>query len=344
MAFLFDTHTGISYTVSMRSHGITAARALFALAFSSLLLTGTAAAQHGCDPGNLIPNCNFNDFYGSPPRQLPAGWAAFVLSGDLTFRPHDDTRWGAPSLMMWSNGGVFVAGVYTQVSGVQPGVAYRASVGWAAPNEPDAFGRRLGIDPTGGTDPNAPTVVWGPMHRGPGRSLNYPPPDVNIDVSAVARANVLTVFVFVDHNYSTGDNYIFVDAVSLIVDPVQPPATPTPAPAPVRQAAVAPTAAPTATALPTATPTETPTPSPTPTATATATPTVTPTPTITPTPTATPTSTLPPRPTATPVGDSAAPVRQEVTPDGLLWGGAGALSGALALGSVWAALRRRLAP
>jgi hypothetical protein len=184
--------------------------------------------EHGCPTGNLIPNCNFDTFYGSPPRQIPTDWVPFVLSGSLDFRQHTDTVWGAPSLRMWSNGDTFVAGIYTQVGGLTPGVAYKASIGWGAPNAPDAFGRRLGIDPTGGTDPNAATVVWGPMHRGPGRILNYAPPDVNVDVSAVARSATVTVFVYVDHNYSTGDNFIFIDAVSLIVDPAQPTATPIP--------------------------------------------------------------------------------------------------------------------
>ncbi len=308
-----------------------------------------AQAQHGCDPGNLIPNCNFDTFYGSPPRQVPSGWVPFVLAGDLTFMQDVDTFWGAPSLRMWSDGGTFVAGIYTQVSGLQPGVAYKASIGWGAPNEPDAFGRRLGIDPTGGTDPNAPTVVWGPMHRGPGRFLNGPPPEVNIDVSAVARSSTVTVFVYVDHNYSTGQNFIFIDAVSLVVDPVQPAFVPTDTPVPTRPAAVAlrPTQRPSAT--PTMVPTDTPTATPTPTETATpsptATPTVTPTPTVTYTPTATPTSTLPPRPTATSAGlagaatpvVSAGPVRS----GWLLAGGIGALAGSGLLGLLWAFAGRR---
>ncbi len=337
------------------------------LALLLLLAIGVlpVSAQHGCDPGNLIPNCNLDTFYGSPPRQAPTDWVPFVLAGDLTFMQDQDTKWGAPSLRMWSNGGTFVAGIWTQVGGLTPGVAYKASIGWGAPNEPDAFGRRLGIDPTGATDPNAATVVWGPMHRGPGRMLNYPPPDVNIDVSAVARSATVTVFVYVDHNYSTGDNYIFIDAVSLIVDPVQPVATPVPptaTPAPVI-AQAAPTAVPpSATPTPTATPTFTPTPTPSPTATATPTPTATLTPTPTHTPSPTPTSTLPPRPTATAgrsqvnaaggAGNSAAVGLQwgginalggagNPAPAGLLWGGISALGGAGALGVVLAARRRR---
>ena len=52
------------------------------------------------------------------PRQVPEGWAPFVLSGDLTFMQDNDTVWGAPALRMWSNGDTFVAGIYTQVGGL----------------------------------------------------------------------------------------------------------------------------------------------------------------------------------------------------------------------------------
>ena len=132
--------------------------------------------------------------------------------------PSPDTYWGAPSLRMWSDGGTFLAGIYTQVGGLTPGATYNASMGWGAPYpwQGDNFGRRLGIDPTGGTDPNSPNIVWGPMQRGPGKVLNDSNPGYpNIDVSAVARGSTVTVFVWVDHNYSTGQNQIFIDAVGL---------------------------------------------------------------------------------------------------------------------------------
>lgn len=311
---------------------------------------------HGCDAGNLIPNCNFDSFSGSPPRQVPAGWNPFVLSGDLTFMQHQDTYWGAPSLMMWSNGGTFVAGIWTQVGGLQAGATYKASVGWGAPNAPDAFGRRLGIDPTGGTDPNSPNIVWGTMHRGAGRILNRNP-GLNIDVSAVALSSTVTVFFYVDHNYSTGDNYIFVDALSLYQDSSQPvaapptaapPTSPPPTAAPAAPAAPRPTRVPSATPTFTATPTATATATVTSTPTETATPTVTATPTHTLTPTATATSTLPPRPKATAGKMTAGVVTfASVRPTGnqpprpLLFGGIGALGGAGLLGLAVARVRRR---
>jgi len=271
----------------------------------SLILTTTTmgslpakAQSHPCDPPNVVARevCGFDHFYGDPPRQFPQGWIGYILAGDLTFMQDIDTYWGAPSLRMWSNGGTFKAGIYTQVH-VTPGAGYRAAVFWAGPNEPDAFGRQLGIDPTGGTDPTAPTVIWGPMHWGDGRILSHNPPQPgDIDVKARAQNDVVTVFFLTDHNRSTGNNFIFVDAIALYPDESAPAlATATPVP-------------PTATPIPTATPTatDTPTPSPTPTATATltptATPTYTPTPTatFTPSPTATATATPLPTPTPTP--------------------------------------------
>jgi hypothetical protein len=272
----------------------------FALALIGLVLVALSPvqAQDPCDPPNILWNCNFDEFTGSPPRQVPAGWTPFILQGDLVFMQDIDTVFGAPSLRMWSDGSTFKAGIHTRVGNVQPGVAYKASLGWAAPNAPSTFGRQLGIDPIGGTDPSAASVVWGPMHWGEGRIVNYPPGQgPNIDVSAVAQAETITLFILVDHNSSTGDNYIFIDSITMFVDPVQPTATPVPPTA----VALAPTATPvppTATATATALPTQTPTWTATPTATATETATVTPsfTPTATPTPTASPTHT----PTATP--------------------------------------------
>jgi hypothetical protein len=279
-----------------------------------------------------------------------AGWSSYILAGSASFTPvrgsESHSSFGSASLRVDSPGS-YVAGFYRQVGGVTPGVGYKASIGWAAPSNPtDTFGRQLGIDPTGGTDPNAPTVVWGPMHWGDGRCLNYPPPDVNVDVSTYAKSSTITVFVKVDHNRSAPGSMIFLDAVSLVVDPALPPATPvpptaTPIPIPPTRPPVtaAPTVTPTATATPT--PTATATPTQTPTATATPTPTITPTPTATDTPTVTPSSTLPPRPTATPGAPVNKPAPDKPAAGGFLYGGLGALAGAGMLAGVLMVVRRR---
>jgi hypothetical protein len=293
-----------------------------AIALGLLLITVRPAyASQPCEPPNVIPQsvCDMDAFYGDRPRQSPVGWTIFVLSGEPDFYQDDHTYFGGPNLTIWSNGGTFKAGIYTQVP-VSPGAGYRASISWGAPNAPDLFGRQLGVDPTGGTDPNASTVIWGPMHWGEGRILNYPPPDVNIDVKARAVGETMTVFFLTDHPSSSGDNLILVDAIALYPDEsapaaIAPPPTntpePTPTPEPVQEAAPADAAvaaadasafaAPAVVEVP---PTETPTP--TPTATATPLPTDTPTATPSPTPTATftplPTATWTPWPTVTPPG------------------------------------------
>jgi len=328
--------------------------ALFVVQMTSPVLP--VSAQHGCDPGNLIPNCNLDGPYNAPPGhddwRIPDGWAPFVLSGSLAYWQSEDTVFGAPSLQMVSDGDTFTAGVFTQVNGLQPGATYKASVGWFAPTHPpdDYFCRKLGIDPKGGTNPLAAEVVWGPVYCGPGRIVNYPLPGPNLDVSAVAQAGSVTVFAYVQHTYSTGMNYIFLDAVGLYQDasaPLQAPPTavPTQAPAPVapRPTLRRPTATATHTATPTATATATVTFTPSP----TAPPTITPTPTQTYTPTASPTSTLPPRPRATvgaSVADTPAAANAAPTAPGssvFLFGGIGALGCAGLLGVVLVVSKRR---
>lgn len=270
------------------------------------------AASEPCSPPNVIPAsvCDFDSFRGSPPRQIPNGWTEFILSGDPTFMQDEDTYWGPPSLRIWSNGGTFHVGIYTQVR-VTPGTGYRASIAWGAPNSPSTFGRQLGIDPTGGTDPNGPNVIWGHEHFGAGRILNYPPPDVNIDVKARAQSETMTVFFKVNHPSSTGDNLIFIDAIALYPDESAPTggemrvaAVPTEAAA--QEAIVRPTNTP---IPPTFTPLPTSTPTATPTATATSTPTSTATPS--PTNTSTPTATWTPWPTVTPEENNLAAMRLE---------------------------------
>ena len=346
--------------------GVTALSGCFAIGLLLVLLSAEPTfASEPCNPPNIIPQpvCDMDSFHGSPPRQIPDGWTEFLIYGDATFFQDDHTYFGGPNLTIANNGGTFKAGIYTQV-GVTPGAGYRASISWGAPNDPANFGRQLGIDPTGGTDPNSPSVIWGPMHWGDGRILNYPPPDVNIDVRARALNGTITVFFITDHPQSTGDNIILIDVIALYPDESAPavelpptPEPPTPEPptdVPVEVAVVAEAvveearvAALAVEALPTDTPTATSTPVPTDTPTPLPTPTFTPSPSPTPTPTFTPTWT--PWPSSTPAaGIDLAAAQLQLTgmtqgsqPVGLLALGLLSFSGAgICAGSLWW-LRRR---
>ena len=141
------------------------------------------------------------------------------------------------------------------------------------------------------SDPNSPNVQWGALHYGPGRILNRPgphsPDKPNVGVSAVAQSTTMSVFVWVEHPTSSGDNLIYIDQVGLKQDssaPVAPVALPTPTDAPATDTPIpaAPPVRVAATAI--VLPTETPTPAPT----------FTPTPSPSPTPTDTPTATTTP--------------------------------------------------
>lgn len=260
-------------------------------------------------PSNLIFNCSFERGWGSIDLgEVGEGWWYFVEAGRPAFvHSTFERRHGNTAQQIWSDGEAFTAAIYQQVN-VTPGVAYQAHVGWAVFASTNADGsrntgplieRRIGIDPTGGTDPTSGDVLWSP-------SLWEDTKDSSIlAVTAVAQGPVITVFVRAHNPASHGADQVFFDLVSLVVSPEQPTSTPVP-PTPT-STPVPPT--PTSTPLPpspTLTPAYTPLPTDTPSPTLTLTPlppTSTPLPpTATPTPLpATPTFTpLPPTPTPSP--------------------------------------------
>lgn len=311
-----------------------------------------AGARNPClEAGNLTQNCGFDTFVdhvdGQKQYQIPTGWWYFVLAGDLDYRPADDTYWGAPSLWMLSDGVPFTAGIYQQVE-VTPGVVYQTDIGWAAVTQKD-FERKLGLDPTGGTDPLAPTVIWGRSEWGMDK---WP----DLTVSARATGPKMTVFVWVHHPTTYGNDWIFLDAVGLWPDLSQPAATPTPEPSPTptrrpptrtpspvppTDVPTLPPASPTASDTPTPLPTETPTATPTPTWTATPSPippTDTPEPTLTPTRTPVPVAKIVRTPETESRASSARPSSQQGEPETVLLyvaGGAVAVA-ALLMGVVLA--------
>jgi hypothetical protein len=255
-------------------------------------------AQDICaDPNNLTFNCQFDTFdYVEPYGAVASGWTPFI---EFAVQPPAFNSAGetplAPAQEIFSAWLPYTAGIYQQVE-VTPGVAYVAAIGWAAyasydnegrRNSGSFIGRKVGIDPFGGTDPTSPSIAWSPEVWD---ELGGVFPQLRI--SAVAQAPTITVFVRAHNPQSHGNDKVWFDAVPLTVDPNQPTATPTPIPPSPTPTSPPPT--PTSTPLPPAdtplptdtppiatdTPTPTSSPSATPTATLTATPTYTPEPTV----------------------------------------------------------------
>lgn len=272
---------------------------------------------------NLTQNCTFSDGLNH--------WTPFVLNGN----PAVSTIDGNPAChsplcpaLYFAAGEPFDAGVYQQVPAT-PGVNYLAQTAWFVWNPTGDYDnvvmRKMGIDPTGGVDPAAPGVVWGPeVWQGIGNCPNRYCP--GLSVTATAQNSVITVFLFVRDTFPgrpvqmPGTDEFWVDDVGLIAvggqpaptatepPPTDTPPPPTPTPSPEatvaavagQAAAAAEVQAETPSPEPTATDTPLPTDTPTPTATAMATPTPLPTATATPLPTVTPRPTATPEPTPEP--------------------------------------------
>jgi LysM repeat protein len=145
---------------------------------------------------------------------------------------------------------VYIAGVYQQVSGITPGARLNFSAYTQAFNcsddrgcfgpagrlgysyEPGENFVRLGIDPTGGTNPFSSSVVWS-SYANPLDAF------VQQSVEAVAQSDKATVFVWSAPQYPEKHLETFVDSASLVVtgqgpapteaaQPTQPAGTPAP--------------------------------------------------------------------------------------------------------------------
>lgn len=170
---------------------------------------------------NLLVNPSFEDGTGASPRSTIPGW---TKTGGADIRTSDGSWFWSlkPTNGTWLlqgtvNGSASDANVYQRVSGVTPGGEYTFSA-WVmtAMRENNAWkydvwnsqGRliymRLGIDPTGGTNPTNATVQWTPRmysHR------HY----TQLARTAVAQNTNLTVFISMKgdggewHNYGVDD-------------------------------------------------------------------------------------------------------------------------------------------
>ena len=275
-------------------------------------------------PENILRNCNFDSGLEHWQTFLEAGSANFSVlqGGGECHAPL------CPAAYIVTDDH-FVGGLYQQVP-VTQGNNYYANIVWlvfdslandaAVHNATGGIGRRIGIDPFGGTDSRSPNIIWSTDNwRNDCKICNIE------HVTVTAQADTITVFLRLDDTWKVraaekgfpippSDDQFWIDDIGLkqvgeAAAAIQaPPPTETPVPAPPTDTP-APTL-PTDTPLPpTNTPTletateiaqvDTPTLEPDPaTATSTHTP-PPPPPTLTPSATPSPTSTPPARPSAT---------------------------------------------
>ncbi len=146
----------------------------------------------------------------------------YFRASALQFLYHmTEKRDGEDAQLFWSTK-PFDAGIYQQITGLTPGETYGVQAGilqvygkTTRPAQNGKMFRSLGLDPTGGTDPAAATVIWGPEES---RTPNWFYPGVG----AQAISSTMTVFVRVRSLYDAPtyeENSVWVDDAFMDIAP-----------------------------------------------------------------------------------------------------------------------------
>jgi hypothetical protein len=201
----------------MRSQGDARLRRGTGLALACLaILLAAPASRHRSQANydaNLLVNPSLETF-GAPygtyppdgrPLQVGTGWQRFWIAGSNLTEPYwMDARvfgWGraevidGQSSQSLFSAQPFDAGIYQQVGGLTPGLGYAFNAPMTSvyrstgqPPVDDKIFKRVGLDPTGGTNPDAPTVIWSEAD-GTDRTWR-----VRLRAAAFAQSSTVTVF------------------------------------------------------------------------------------------------------------------------------------------------------
>lgn len=190
---------------------------------------GSADAQT-----NLLVNGGMERPYqgqGAPTRTAPNGWSLWVGAGAPEAFPHTDPLQVIDGEASWNvkqGDGAFTAAGYQRVGGLAPGTRLRFSAhAWLytcndreysciipdppyRQSDPSAGASvKVGIDPTGGTDPLSANVVW---------SGGVAPYDQWATPSVVAEAqgDAVTVFLYMTQAQGLALNNVYWDAAQLV--------------------------------------------------------------------------------------------------------------------------------
>ncbi len=235
----------------------------------TLLCLLPAAATVSADGPNLLQNPGFERPYVAMATKencrIAAPWVPYYYEGSewetsqgyrfapeykAAFRdeaPYNRVRNGELSQQYFHSFGNFQGGILQQVSNVPVGKLLRFDIWamtWSCDNEgkgncggntsgdPSPMHLKIGIDPFGGTDAMAESIVWSPETNA------YDDWEL-LTVEAVAAAKTVTVFVYSFPDYRSQDNNVYLDDASLVVASARTMPTPTPTP-PKTPAPVAP--------------------------------------------------------------------------------------------------------
>lgn len=159
-----------------------------------------------------------------------------------TIRQNHDYRvhGGDRAQKYFSFGRMHQAGIYQQVSNIPVGAKLRFSIyiqawmcsdvgaspacqGGRVSDQPSDMHLRIGIDPTGGTDPFSGNIVWSPEVPAWDRWVRF-------QVEAIAQSSTVTVFTHSrpEWDWTRMNNDIYLDDAELVIVGPVPTAAPTP--------------------------------------------------------------------------------------------------------------------
>jgi len=273
-----------TFRLSLKSIGRHSAIVLGLLALTLVLGSVLTRVDAQC-PGTLTVNGGLEDGYsprGAGEVEVANGWFPWYQDGPRVeegfnkrpeWKPENAMIFGTRRVhsgnfaQKWfTTYGTHNAGIYQQVN-VPAGSSVTASA-WVQSWSSDTgdldvsqgnYLTYIGMDPTGGTNALAGTVIWSPANWITDRW-------VQISVEAQAQSGVVTVFLRGQPEFRNKHNDAYVDDICLVVNAPPPTATPVPQPTntprPTNTPGPSPTPLPTETPLPTATPEATLTPTP----------------------------------------------------------------------------------
>jgi LysM repeat protein len=209
-------------------------RIVMALLGLCLLLSTTISNAQ--DAGNLLRDGGFEGTYTSRGRSdfnIPADWNVWVATAPRTESwmnlepvafPHNgpgpNPQSGARAMNFNRGFATFTVAIYQQVNVAAGSNVIGSAFGYLrtcniAPGfdncgsavESGAF-TRVGIDPTGGTDPNSPSIIW---------SNNALPHDrwEQMTVNATATAGTITFFIYGTQRWPSSLNNLYFDTATL---------------------------------------------------------------------------------------------------------------------------------
>ncbi len=209
--------------------------AWFALSLIVALAALSGLPQFAAAQGvNLLQNPGLEKPYngqGAPDQTAPVGWSFWASIPGVTSFPHIDPaqiHGGASAWNIRKGGAPFSGGGWQQVPGVQLGSTLHASMfaqaytcndqvyscigndGKHHSNITSGAYFKIGIDPSGGTNPTSPSIVW----SAPAASFDA---WGQLGVDAVNCNNVVTVFLFATQSTGMFINAVYFDDTSLSV-------------------------------------------------------------------------------------------------------------------------------